>query len=46
LRPLARCPLRDLVAIAFGPRQIVPEEFAIVPDVVELHIFGQKGPPG
>jgi len=33
-------PLRDLVAIAFGPRQIVLEEFAVVPDVIELHIFG------
>ena len=33
-------PLRDLVAIAFGPRQIVLEEFAVVPGVIELHIFG------
>ncbi|MDQ1305665.1 MAG: hypothetical protein QG671_1497 [Actinomycetota bacterium] len=33
-------PLRDLVAIAFGPRQIVLEEFAAIPDVIELHIFG------
>jgi DNA-binding transcriptional ArsR family regulator len=33
-------PLRDLVAIAFGPRQIVLEEFAAVPGLVELHIFG------
>jgi hypothetical protein len=33
-------PLRDLVAIAFGPRQIVLEEFGAVPDMSELHIFG------
>jgi hypothetical protein len=33
-------PLRDLVAIAFGPRQIVLEEFAAVPGMSELHIFG------
>jgi hypothetical protein len=33
-------PLRDLVTIAFGPRQIVLEEFATVSGLAELHIFG------
>lgn len=44
-------PLRELVAITFGPRQIVLEEFAIVPGLAELYIFGSwaarfAGEPG
>ena len=33
-------PLRDLVAVAFGPRQVVTEEFSGVPGLAELYIFG------
>jgi len=33
-------PLRDLVAVTFGPRQVVLEEFSEVPSLIELHIFG------
>jgi hypothetical protein len=33
-------PLRDLVAITFGPRQIVLDEFAAVAGLAELYIFG------
>jgi len=44
-------PLRELVAIAFGPRYIVLEEFATVPGLTELYIFGSwaarfHGEPG
>jgi DNA-binding Lrp family transcriptional regulator len=33
-------PLRQLVTITFGPRQVVLEEFAGVPGMSELYIFG------
>jgi hypothetical protein len=33
-------PLRELVAISFGPRRIVLEEFAAVPGLAELYLFG------
>lgn len=33
-------PLRDLVAVAFGPRFVVAEEFADLGGLVELAIFG------
>jgi len=33
-------PLRELVAISFGPRQIILEEFAAVPGLDGLYIFG------
>lgn len=33
-------PLRDLVLIAFGPRRVVADEFAVVPGIEELYIFG------
>ncbi len=33
-------PLRDLVAVAFGPRFVVAEEFAGVDGLVELAVFG------
>jgi hypothetical protein len=33
-------PLRELVAVTFGPRQVVLEEFAAVPGLAELYIFG------
>src|SRR4051794_33494068 len=33
-------PLTELVVKAFGPVQIVGEEFAGLPDVVELAVFG------
>lgn len=33
-------PLRELIAVTFGPRQIVLEEFATVPSPMELFIFG------
>jgi DNA-binding transcriptional ArsR family regulator len=36
----AMAPLKELVAIAFGPRQIVQEEFAEVSSIEELFIFG------
>jgi len=33
-------PLRELVLIAFGPRQVITDEFAEVPGLEELLIFG------
>jgi predicted nucleotidyltransferase len=33
-------PLRELIAITFGPRQIILEEFTAVPGLAELYIFG------
>jgi len=36
----ALAPLRDLVLIAFGPRQVVGEEFASLAGVEALFIFG------
>jgi DNA-binding transcriptional ArsR family regulator len=33
-------PLRQLIAVTFGPRQIVPEEFADLAGLGELYIFG------
>lgn len=33
-------PLRDLVAVAFGPRFVVAEEFADLEGLVELAVFG------
>lgn len=33
-------PLRELVLIAFGPRQVVTDEFTSVPGLRELDIFG------
>jgi DNA-binding Lrp family transcriptional regulator len=33
-------PLKELVAIAFGPRQVVQEEFDQVPSILEMFIFG------
>lgn len=36
----ALAPLRQLVMIAFGPRQVVAEEFANLPGVCEIVIFG------
>jgi predicted nucleotidyltransferase len=36
----ALAPLRELVLIAFGPRQVVSDEFAEVSGVKELAIFG------
>lgn len=36
----AVAPLRQLVLIAFGPRQVVQEEFGNIPHVVEVVIFG------
>lgn len=33
-------PLRELVLIAFGPRQVVAEEFRPIAGIKELHIFG------
>jgi DNA-binding transcriptional ArsR family regulator len=37
--PAAR-PLRELVAISFGPGRIVLEEFVAVPGLAELYLFG------
>lgn len=51
----AVAPLRDLVAVAFGPRFVVAEEFTDLEGLVELAVFGswaarysgEKGPvPG
>jgi predicted nucleotidyltransferase len=44
-------PLRELVAVAFGPRQVVIEEFTDVTGLTELYIFGSwatrfRGEPG
>lgn len=44
-------PLRDLVAVAFGPRYVVAEEFAGMDGLVELAVFGSwaaryRGQPG
>ena len=36
----AVAPLRDLVAVAFGPRYVVAEEFGDVAGLVELAVFG------
>jgi predicted nucleotidyltransferase len=36
----ALAPLRELVMIAFGPRQVVAEEFADLAEVSEVVIFG------
>lgn len=36
----AVAPLRDLVAVAFGPRVVVAEEFADLDGLVELSVFG------
>jgi len=36
----ALAPLRDLVAVAFGPRFVVAEEFAGVDGLAELAVFG------
>lgn len=33
-------PLRELVLIAFGPRQVVMDEFAAIPGITELASFG------
>lgn len=33
-------PLRQLIAVTFGPMLIVPEEFADLPGLRELYIFG------
>ncbi|MHB1474246.1 MAG: ArsR family transcriptional regulator [Dermatophilaceae bacterium] len=46
-------PLRELVMIAFGPKQVITEEFSDLPGVHELFIFGswaaryhgEAGPP-
>src|SRR5436309_7620025 len=37
--PAAR-PLLELVTITFGPRQVIEEEFAGLPGVEELYLFG------
>lgn len=33
-------PLRDLVMIAFGPRQVITEEFGSLDGLVDAFIFG------
>ncbi|MCE0535806.1 hypothetical protein LWF15_09805 [Kineosporia rhizophila] len=33
-------PLRQLIAVTFGPRQVVPEEFGDLSGLGELYIFG------
>lgn len=47
----ATLPLRELVMVSFGPRQVIAEEFADIPGVNADYIFGSwaaryEGEPG